>query len=421
MTLRPDIHPFGPLRLEPARTATLSNGIPVTYIPDPQCPVLTLALNTTGGENEAAVPRMPDLLGQSLRRGTASHSAEYIAERIDHSGSALNIAGASHHVGATLVLNAQYFDEIAELLRSMLQSPTIPEPTFEIDKAMFVAERRQQLERTRERAFDACVAHFYGPAHPQGRIPTELQLQGITRDALLDFHRRHFVADGASIVLSGNITDSHLARLDDIFGHDWGGPNSGLILKAPEPTGLGEVVEVPMPGKRQSSIVMRAAAPLRSHDDFIPLRIAVTLLGGFMGSRLMQNVREKKGLTYGINAYLLGLRDESTVTIVTDCNLERAATVLQEIRHEMEALGSTLASTDELKRLRQHMSSALLKLIDTSIARAALIAKGARDGFGEEYIKRHLEILSGITSEEIRDVAARYLRPDRFVTAMTTA
>lgn len=421
MTQRPEIHPFAPLRLEPKLTATLRNGINVDIIPCTSYQVITFILSIEGGDCEAPMPRFADLLCMSLRRGTARYTAEQIAEALDHSGTSLSIVPFSHHISIDIVVNNQYFDEMMRLLKSIILQPTIPADTLEVDKEMLVAGIKHLRERTQEQAVNAVLAKYYGPNHPKGIIADENKVAQISRETLLQFHERHTSAAGMRITLAGNVGEHHIAALNDTIGDIAATPVPPLVIREPQFTGLGEVIKVPMLGKLQSSIAMRGAGPLRSHPDFIPLRIATMLLGGFFGSRLMQNVREKKGLTYGIRAQIVGFSDESPITIITDCNLERSATVLQEIRNEMELLCTTVATDDEMARLRQHICSELLKQVDTPFDRAAFLAKAARDNFGEGYIADHLQIINRITPEELRDVAARYLKPERFVTAMTTA
>ena len=179
----------------------------------------------------------------------------------------------------------------------------------------------------------------------------------------------------------------------------------------PEPL-CGARSEIKKKGAVQSAIKIRIGAIPRSHPDYIPLRILITALGGYFGSRLMKNIREEKGFTYGISASLSGRRHEGYIDIETQCDSAYTWKVIDEISAEISRLQHEPLGREELLKVKKYIISSLTKVLDTPSARADYASTDFLYGTGADYFNRQVEITDRITPEELTEVARLHLKPD---------
>ena len=180
----------------------------------------------------------------------------------------------------------------------------------------------------------------------------------------------------------------------------------------------GTVVHTDFPESMQNAIAMGIPAISRHHEDYVPLRLTVMALGGYFGSRLMTNIREEKGLTYGIGAALMGGHEGSHAYISAKCDSNFTDKVISEIKAELVRLASDPPRGEELERLRMHAYVSLLEILDTPKSimdyyRTMLIA-----GTPADYLERQLKGITGLSSDVISEMASKYLRPELLRTSI---
>jgi len=135
-------------------------------------------------------------------------------------------------------------------------------------------------------------------------------------------------------------------------------------------------------------------------------------LGGYFGSRLMMNVREEKGLTYGISSYLLGCREGSYVTIAAQCDCDNTALVIDEIKAEMRRLADNPPQGEELSRLKLHAATSLAEILDTPASIMGYYANRLYVGTPDDYFESQQAAINALSGEIIAEMASRYLQPD---------
>ena len=146
------------------------------------------------------------------------------------------------------------------------------------------------------------VQLLVGENHPMAKSVDDECVKAITRQSLIGYHNRYFVPGNCMVVVSGKIAPSELALVRSTFGRWEARPveERHEIAEHPQPS-MGEGVQ--KDDEVQSSVLISIDAVPRLHPDFIKLRILTTAFGGYYGSRLMQNIREEKGYTYGSESY----------------------------------------------------------------------------------------------------------------------
>jgi predicted Zn-dependent peptidase len=164
----------------------------------------------------------------------------------------------------------------------------------------------------------------------------------------------------------------------------------------------------------QGAIRLARPFPNRHHPDFIPAQLLNTVLGGFFGSRLMSNIREDKGYTYGIHSYLLNLQQESAWMISTEAGKEVTEATLSEVYKEMERLCSEPVSEDELLLVRNYMMGGLLGDLDGPFQLMGRWKNLILHGLDEQYFYKTIDTIKHVSAVELQELANRYLRPDAF-------
>ena len=170
---------------------------------------------------------------------------------------------------------------------------------------------------------------------------------------------------------------------------------------------------VDKPQAVQSAIYITLRAVPRRHPDYNRLRVLMMALGGYFGSRLNQNVREQKGYTYGIHAYLAGRRADAFMGINTECATQYTWPLINEVKKEMLRLHTELIPEVELNIVKQHIMSDLAKTFDTPFTMAEYVNSTLLIGTYPEYFNDQVATLEQVTAPELRELAQRYLRPER--------
>ena len=379
-----------------------------------------LTIVVPGGAPEAGSPAVSALRSVLLREGTAAYSGERIADLLDYNGAWLKQSDNSHFTVVTVYCLSSRLDVILPLLRDIVFNPTFPESAF--------LTRREALAKSIEISHkdvdfrSKCLsdAMIMGSGHPMAVTDTAESIRAISRGEIIDFHNRITSPAHIRIILAGGVTPEIAAKVAETFSSISDAPSgSGLLNIVPfSPAPAGTYRSATLPGATQSAVNIVLPAVDRSHPDYLPLRLAVKALGGYFGSRLMTNIREEKGLTYGIGASLLGMLDGAYIQISADTDNSSVGALVEEVRHEMEYLAENPPQGEELLRFRRAMGSNLASLLETPYSVADYLASMLISGIRPGYFARQVDILRGLTPDDIAAMARKYLRPELLSTAV---
>ena len=216
------------------------------------------------------------------------------------------------------------------------------------------------------------------------------------------------------IMLTGKINAETISTVDKYFGKEWGEGKPSVVFNDPEVT---------FPGKRfsianksdslQSCVVMGLPAVKRDHEDYIPLRILVIALGGYFGSRLMSNIREEKGYTYGISASLIGRTDMSYISISSECDTKYTGLLIEEVKNEINRLIECKLDDAELDVVRANVLSDLVRTSDSPFSVAEYHITSICCDIPDDYFSRHIELIKNITPGKLQQMAEKYFIPEK--------
>ncbi len=413
---KPPTRFFTDITFTPPEVVKLNNGIKLQIIGDGEDEVNKLAVYFPGGSYEESVPLLSGISVTALFEGNDRNSAAEIAEALDFCGATRQSSIHDHHTSVTLSSLNYNFAQTCELFYRCTCHPTFPQSGIEIITKRLASQCRTMLQEVSSLADNEMSRLYYGKGHPLARIPTPSGIESITHEDIATHHSLFHYPDECRIIISGHITDKELKILDETFGRWQVNGAHGSILPDAEPTpAIGKTSIVTKKDAVQNAIKLRIPAIPRTHPHYIPLRTLTIALGGYFGSRLMKNIREKKGLTYGISASLSGRRSEGHINIETECDATYTAQVIDEIKYEMERLRNSPIRHDELQKVKQFVISSLTRVLDTPTARADYASTDFLYGTGADYFNRQVKVISDITPDTLQEMAQLYLSPDNML------
>lgn len=410
---RPPVTQFSNLHLDFPQSQTLSCGIPIWVINGGDEQVCRISVYVAGGTIHEKLPLLSLLTPQMALEGSEHYDTLQIAERLDYYGAWKNALNHDTMCELSLSSISEYYGRILPILIDGLAHATFPESEFEIYKQRYAASYATMRNRVKYLAGVEMRRLYYGDGHPLVADVVPQTLLQLTVDDLKAFYSRFFHPSNCRLILSGNVTDEMVRLTDDTFTK-WVDTTPAVTMPkwCSQPSDRMMSI-VDKPGAVQAAVAMTIQAVGRCHPDYLPLRLLCTVLGGYFGSRLMSNIREEKGYTYGINAFLSGRAEDGYIGVSTECDVHYTWHVVEEVKHEMMRLCDEPISLDELNLVRQFMLSDQVKTLDTPFNLASYVSSTWLYGVYPEYYNRQIDTILHTTPSQLQQVAQRYLKLEK--------
>ena len=416
-TTPPSIRPLGAFSLTRPERRKLKNGIPLNIIRAGSQEVVRFDVLIGAGQWHQTQALQAMFANRMLREGTETMTSARIAEKLDYYGAWLELSSSPNCGFITLYSLNKYFPQTLAIIADMLMHPAFPEKELEV----VLETNRQQFLVNSSRVEVIARKHFnralFGEQHPFGRYAEEADYGRITAEVLREFYRKYYHSGNCSIYVSGKVTPEIERCIEENLGDaPWGECRemAPLQLVDPQPT-TEKRVFVEKADALQSSLKMGCFMMDRLHPDFLKTRAMVTLFGGYFGSRLMSNIREDKGYTYGIGAGIVNCPGSGVMAITTEADNQYIEAIVKEVYHEMDRLCNDLAPQEELEMLKSYMLGDFCRSYEGpfSLSEAWIYVETAE--LDDEFFTRQVDSIRSITAEEIRDLAQRYLCKEKLI------
>jgi zinc protease len=409
-TIQPEIQPLKNFHIQTPVRTTLPNGIPLTVINAGEQEVVRMDVLFSGGRWQQSQKLQALFTNRMLREGTTKYTAATIAENLDYYGSWLELSSSSEYAYITVYSLNKYLAKTLEVVESMIKEPLFPQKELQTILDTNIQQYLVNTSKVDFLAHRSLLKSLYGEQHPCGKIVMEEDYHTITPEVLREFYERHYHSGNCSIFLSGKVTDDIISRVTDIFGIPFGQyqlqmPKSSFPFAAiPEKRIFTEREDA-----MQSAVKMGCTTITREHPDYPKLRVLMTLFGGYFGSRLMSNIREDKGYTYGISAGVVFYPDSGLLIVSTETDNEYVEPLIQEVYHEIDRLHLDPVSAEELRIVRNYMLGEMCRSYESPFSLSDAWIFIATSGLKDDYFARSLQAVNEITPAEIQDLAQRYL------------
>jgi zinc protease len=406
------------MALKPISRYQLNNGVEVYAINAGEEEVLQLELVFAAGNSWEQQNIVAASTNHLLKNGTASRTAFDINEHFEYYGSYLN--RHCYNETATLSLHTlrKHLPELLPVMAEMITSSTFPQTELDIFKQnskQRLAVNLQKCDFVANRLIDA---QLYGEQHPYGKYATMEAYDALNREVLVDFFNHYYLYGKCIIFVAGKLPPDIYEQLNRAFGNL---PMTGYHPEAvekdfdPEEKIANRTSRISNDAKGvQGAIRMARHFPNRHHPDFQKVGVLNNLFGGFFGSRLMDNIREDKGYTYGIHSYLQNHVEQSAWVVSTEAGRDVCEAAIKEVYHEMEQLRNEPVEDDELRLVKNYMLGSILGDLDGPFQIIGRWKNYILNGTNENYFYKALETIRQITAEEIQELANKYLQPEAF-------
>ena len=349
---------------------------------------------------------------QLLNKGTQHKDSFVIAELFDQYGAHLEVAPGMDAVSISLYSLNKFLEPSLQLLMELLTSSTFPEKELTQLKAIFLQNMKVNREKTSYLASVHIRKNIFGDHHPYGRELADEDTLQLQPKILVDHYNAHF--RNAIALISGNVSAEHQQMIAQLLG-----PLQVYTVPTPSPAVATEASPgrqlVEKAGSVQASIRMGKKIIGRDHADYPDLLFLNHILGGYFGSRLMKNIREEKGLSYGISSSLHTMAMDSYMVIGADVNSQQVGLTFEEIGKELAMLCSEPVGIEELETARNHFIGSLQLEITTPFDHAEKIKNILMYQLPRDFYHRMVQRVDRLSAEDLLRVAQCYFVPGSFV------
>ncbi len=397
-----------------AESTRLNNGIVLHVINAGQHDILQLEIIMRSGKWYEKINGASFFTSKMLAEGTAHRSSDDISAFFESFGVRFKISPGIDLVSITAIFLNKHFDVILPVITECLFEPAFPETELRLLKDLEIGELKVNNEKGSYLAGKEFRRLLFGQEHPYGQnLEIENINENINPQLLKEFHSQQLF-NGMEIILTGKIIPEYIRKLEIEFGSRPIGLeiNNGFNLKINSP--VDKKLSINKPGSVQSSIRYGKKIINKKESDYHGLIVLNELFGGFFGSRLMKNIREEKGYTYGIYSSVISYLNESYFVIGADIIKEFTGKAIEEINKEINRLRTVPVSEDELEIVTNYMLGSFLSELETSFALSEKFKAVYYYGLGYDFYENFIDTVKRISPAELKNLAEKYFDIENF-------
>lgn len=393
-------------------------GIEAWLVEEHSVPLLSLRYAFDGGSSQDPVGKegLANFITAMMDEGAGDIKSEDYQERMEDIAMRMSYDDSKDSLYGSFETLTKNRDKAVELLKLSVQKPRFDTDAVERIKQQLLANLAYADKDPDKVAIREWYAQAF-PSHPYGRSATGTAetVSKITREDLVAYHKHNFARDNLKVVAVGDINAAELGKmLDDVFG--------GLPEKAdlapiaqtdPVKGGSQKIVEMGVP---QSVAVFGVGAMARKDPDFITAFVVNHILGGGgFSAKLMEEVREKRGLAYSVYTYLQPYQHASILVGSVATKNASMAESLKIIRAEMKKMADNGPTAEDLQAAKDYLTGSYALRFDTNSKIASQLLGLMQEGFGPDYVENRNAMINAVTLADAKRVAARFLQPDNLV------
>jgi predicted Zn-dependent peptidase len=392
---------FSPRQIQ---SSTLANGLKIVTERVPSVRSVAMGVWVASGSRleKGAERGIAHFLEHMLFKGTTTRGAETIAREVDSIGGQLDAFTAKEMVSYNTKVLDLHVPVAWDILSDLVLNPVFDPAELEKEKSVILEELKMEFDNP-EYLVHELFAKAVWKNHGLGQsiIGTRQTIQGITREMLVDYHRRIYTPANLIVTAAGNLDHDAIVKLVE---SSLGSLAPGKALpkqKAPK-------VEAPIQLKQkkiqQAHVYIGAPSHPIAHETRFSTYVLNTILGGGMSSRLFQNIRERQGLAYSVMSEIMAYRDSGYLAVYAGTSADSIPKVLSSVMDEFRSLRHDRVPDEELRRAKEHLKGSLVLTLESTGSRMSNLAR--QEMFFGRYFSVD-EIIEGIEAVQADDVRAR--------------
>lgn len=387
----------------------LRNNIPVYAINAGSQDIIKIEFLFSAGMYQQQMPLQATTVNSMLEEGTSKMNAAQIADAVDFYGAFLEVGVEQDNASVILYTLNKHLKATLPVVEQIIKDAVFPQEELEIHlqnkKQKFLVNNQKVATIARKRFSEL----IFGEQHPYGRDVKDQDFEKIKREHLISFYNSQYRSNNCRIILAGKVNDDVYTSLDDLFGGtDWNGQTLHKEKTVEIISTSDKEQVVYKEDALQSAIRIGKIMFNKTHRDYHPMQVLNTVYGGYFGSRLMSNIREDKGYTYGIGSGMVSLKHGGYFFISTEVGVDVCSKALDEIYAEMDRLRKERVGAEELDLVRNYMLGTFMRNVDGPFALADRFKGLLEYGLGYDYFDKYIATVRSISASQLMELANKY-------------
>jgi zinc protease len=402
-------------KLPPINNHSLDNGLPLYWLDAGVQDVIQVDWVFPAGLWQEQIPSVAHATAGLLKSGTSKYSSAQINEALEFYGAQLKVSAGNDYAIVTLYALTRHLRALLPMVFEILTDSTFPDAELEIHKRNAIQKLLINLRQCEFVANQKIDAFLFGEEHPYGRYSRKEKMEALKREDVLSFYKECYRLDNVKIFMGGKVGGEEVKAINAVFGQidiTQSIPEKKQYPITPATERKHRIANDP--NGVQGAIRIGREFPNRHHPDYTPMVVLNTLFGGYFGSRLMSNIREEKGFTYGIYSSLSPEVSGGSLVIQTETGTAVIEQAVTEVYREMSILCNTLPSDEELLLVKNYLLGGLLGDLDGPFSILQRWRSLILNGFTEAQFYNNVHIYKTITPAELQALAQKYFDPKDF-------
>ncbi len=404
----PEFHQVNNINFLDVITTELDNGIEVNYISGGSQEILKIDFVFSAGNFFQNRPLIASSVSQLIKEGTKKHTAFEISEGIDKYGAFFDVESSYDTATLTLYTLTKHLDSVLPYVKEVVLAPKFSNKEFDIYKNNAIERFKINLEKVSFVARKDFMSIIFGENHPYGTNVNLSDYENLSLDELVNFYNDYYNLGNCRILASGKVTPKVIDSLNTFFGAEQTSKNVLIEKQTIIDPNSAPSIYIAKENALQSAIRIGRIFPNKLHEDYLGLQVLNTVLGGYFGSRLMRNIREDKGYTYGIGSGIMSLKHGGYFFISTEVGSDVTQKALQEVYKEIALIRTQEIPNEELKLVKNYMLGQLLKSCDGPFNMASLFEGVHAYGLDYDFYNDFIKTIKEITPKTLLELGAKY-------------
>jgi len=409
---QPSILPVDFGKIPEARKFLLKNGVPVYLIDAGIEDLVRIEFIFRAGNAVEDLPLLASTTNMMLTEGSRSYSSAKLNKLLDYYGAFYHLSAEKDRAGIVVIIINKHIEKVLELVREILFYPRFPAAELNALMKKRLSWYLINCDKVLNLAMDQFFESIFGKRHPYGRKVLPDDFQNINPALLMDFHSKYYSPENMAVIISGKILKRTTTLLDSFFGdiHFNRIYIEDTVNKLKKQTG--KKVHINKRGALQAAIRIGSPTINKRHPDYHGLKILDVILGGYFSSRLMKNIREEKGYTYGISSVVSSLDLSGFKVISTEVSKKNTQKTIDEIYKEIRLLQAKPVEKAELEIVRNYMLGEMVRMFDGPFAIAESFKSAWEFDLDSSYYYKFADKIKTIDPDEITALARTYYNID---------
>lgn len=416
---QPPLYPITPQTVTLPSPLLLDNGTELNTVPIPGAGIVRMTITFKGGRWVEQKMLQSTLAADQIAAGAGSLCADTLSERLDFYGATLTAAAGIQSLVLTVTCMRRALPQVLPLLRDIITDPAYEQPLINIEKEELMFACKANRQNVTYMGKKLLQKSLLGDSHPLALSYSEEDVEALTRDAIKSYHHQFINMENAVIYVSGDVGDEVTSLINEHIDQKSDKPHTQTSVKrADTHTSPQQRHDVFIETETaQSALYLGCMLPTRQSADYPAISLLRTILGGYFGSRLMTNIRERLGLTYGISADILHIPESALMLIATTTPYEHVDRCVEEIFKEINLLGNKPVANDEMDTAKNYLMGQFCRTTELTLSLPAVCLSLRESGSNLTAYTEMMKQIQKLTAEDLMLCAQKYLRTDNMIIA----